>query len=390
MSKLVVFFSVLYHLNTAVLSRINNVCYNRTLYNIKLDQTEMNAFINKCNEKTSIDCLHKLQSQSIFEIFGEKPQCFPSNVVANQRLSVNLFHTVWISWLSPPILRLIKSFLYTQNLAISKLIVWTQHSYYHQCLQDFDCDIVMRTLKPFRQFIEIRTFDLQGLVTDSLNLLGNYTTMYSERMVHELLKPSASAQSDFFRMSIVALHGGVYVDADSIFLRDLQPLFSIEFVYKWSVKPPYASKCNTALMHFKKDSAAILNLFKCLTQQLTYHPRAVLPCRDERIVTYFYELPTEAADPLWRSNDFSDMASREQWSAKCGMRKFSDAFVNRNRCSNSVLMHLFDGAFTYHWHNQWQIVPEPDSYLGAWESVYDLFLNGKSRNEFGEYAPRMS
>jgi len=80
--------------------------------------------------------------------------------------------------------------------------------------------------------------------------------------------------SDMARFVLLHRYGGIYLDADTIFLRDWEELWGWKgaFAYRWSRLPTY----NTAVLKMNKNSALGKFLFRtALKNGLDFHPMEV-------------------------------------------------------------------------------------------------------------------
>ena len=59
-------------------------------------------------------------------------------------------------------------------------------------------------------------------------------------------------RSDLARVLILYNYGGIYYDLDMILLKDLSPLFDLEFCYQWSTE--LRNKGNNGILRLKKYS----------------------------------------------------------------------------------------------------------------------------------------
>merc|ERR1712216_78367 len=131
---------------------------------------------------------------------------------------------------------------------------------------------------------------------------------------------SAAAMSDFLRVFLLERLGGVYVDADVIFLTSWRLLFCgfhADFAYEWGPD----RYMNTAVLALAKSS----NLGRCLLQATTSEPQASLdnpfhPGELSRLVhtTCLHGLamlPCEMFDPYWIYQYGRDEANAPPWMA---------------------------------------------------------------------------
>lgn len=122
-------------------------------------------------------------------------------------------------------------------------------------------------------------------------------------------KVGSSSESDYDRLSVilsdmarfVLCHrfGGIYLDADTIFLRDWEELWGWrgQFAYRWS----YHQKYNTAVMKLHKNSALGTFLFKtALENGLDFHPMTVSRyLKDAGLEDLLFRIPDALFDPAW-------------------------------------------------------------------------------------------
>lgn len=122
-------------------------------------------------------------------------------------------------------------------------------------------------------------------------------------------KVGSSSESDYDRLSVilsdmarfVLTHrfGGVYLDADTIFLRDWEELWGWkgQFAYRWS----WHNKYNTAVLKLHKGSALGTFLFKtALENGLDFHPMTVSRyLKDAGLENLLFRIPDALFDPAW-------------------------------------------------------------------------------------------
>lgn len=183
--------------------------------------------------------------------------------------------------------------------------------------------------------------------------------------------------------------GGIYFDADVLFLRDMWPLWAMEFSYKWS----YLDRYNTAViaLHAGSHVSSQISEAAMATAQTAWAAgkspfRGFHPHYISRIVKghdpplQLHMLPCALFDPLWLQVDGHD-DSYAQLSPFATFEAFmqeapsvslidSKSMDTRNRSQASLLHVFFRGAFTYHWHNQWDVQPGRNAYFAQFEKLY--------------------
>lgn len=168
---------------------------------------------------------------------------------------------IWSAKSSKFSLRMLKlnvmSFLATQNLFCSKLLIWK--------LETFPTLYESEILNSFGYYIrndviELRTFDVNELCKAS-NLShfvkSGICTVDGSAGMSFLFSISLS---DFVRFFVLDLFGGIYFDGDIIFLKDMRPLADFNFAYRWSSIQAY----NTAVLGIYLYN--YINLFHDLTK----------------------------------------------------------------------------------------------------------------------------
>jgi WD repeat and SOF domain-containing protein 1 len=105
--------------------------------------------------------------------------------------------------------------------------------------------------------------------------------------------------SDMARFVLCHRFGGVYVDADTIFLRDWEELWGWKgaFAYRWSRLEKY----NTAVLKLQRNSAIGSFLFKtALANGLDFHPMTISRyTKDANLEGLLLRLPDALFDPAW-------------------------------------------------------------------------------------------
>ena len=122
-------------------------------------------------------------------------------------------------------------------------------------------------------------------------------------------KVGSASESDYDRLSVILSDmarfvltyrfGGVYLDADTIFLRDWEELWNYrgQFAYRWS----WHQKYNTAVLKLHKNSALGRFLFKsALENGLDFHPMTVSRyLKDAGLEKLLFRVPDALFDPAW-------------------------------------------------------------------------------------------
>lgn len=131
---------------------------------------------------------------------------------------------------------------------------------------------------------------------DILNRTGSKSASSYDRLTVIL--------SDMARFVLCHRFGGIYLDADTIFLRDWEELWGWKgaFAYRWSRLEKY----NTAVLRMNKGSALGTFLFKtALKNGLDFHPMTVSRyVRDAHLESLLIQLPDALFDSAWLNTEY--------------------------------------------------------------------------------------
>ena len=105
--------------------------------------------------------------------------------------------------------------------------------------------------------------------------------------------------SDMARFIVTHRFGGIYIDADTLLLRDWEEIWGWKgaFAYRWSYHDFY----NTAVLHLNKGSALGSFLFRtALKNGFDFHPSSVTRyLKDAYLLPLLTQLPDALFDPAW-------------------------------------------------------------------------------------------
>lgn len=132
-----------------------------------------------------------------------------------------------------------------------------------------------------------------------------------EQFEREELKSSSAGYdtksvvlSDTARWLLLHRYGGVYLDADTLLLRDWEELWGYRgaFAYRWSRLPDY----NTAILKMNKGSALGTFLLRtALRNGMDLHPMTIWRyIKDAGLEWLLYRLPDALFDPAWLNTEF--------------------------------------------------------------------------------------
>ncbi|KZT30613.1 glycosyltransferase family 32 protein [Neolentinus lepideus HHB14362 ss-1] len=180
---------------------------------------------------------------------------------------------------------------------------------------------------------------------DPLHRLGSQSADTYDRMSVIL--------SDMARFVLCHRFGGIYLDADTIFLRDWEELWGWHgaFAYRWSRLEKY----NTAVLKMNKNSALGTFLFRtALKNGLDFHPMTVSKyTKDAYLEELLLRLPDALFDSAWLNTEWFQRDRPPQ----PYFTDFADFFdtPQQNSASPAALGFdgFFKGAYSYHFHNFW-------------------------------------
>ena len=130
------------------------------------------------------------------------------------------FHTYWRVDLAPFGPRqewMLKSFFATQDVSSSRLILWSNG--------DLSSNPILQTyLQRYPDSFALNVVDIPSLAKGT-ELEGNDLLTRKDA--------KAWVDGDLIRLLLLWNYGGIWVDMDSLFTRDLEPLLEHEFVTQW-------------------------------------------------------------------------------------------------------------------------------------------------------------
>ncbi|KAJ7654932.1 glycosyltransferase family 32 protein [Mycena polygramma] len=201
---------------------------------------------------------------------------------------------------------------------------------------------------------------------DMLNRTGSKSSTSYDRLSVIL--------SDMARFILCHRFGGIYLDADTLFLRDWEELWGWKgaFAYRWSRLEKY----NTAVLHLNKGSALGTFLFRtALKNDLDFHPMTVSRyLKEAHLEGLLLRLPDALFDSAWLATEYY------QWDRppQPFFTDFGDFFDTP--LSNSAAPHalgfdgFFKGAYSYHFHNYWW---KPFDPARNWPDLGPQFIAGE-------------
>ncbi|KAJ7350406.1 hypothetical protein DFH08DRAFT_109150 [Mycena albidolilacea] len=159
--------------------------------------------------------------------------------------------------------------------------------------------------------------------------------------------------SDMARFVLCHKHGGIYVDADTLFLRDWEEMWGWKgaFAYRWS----FHDKYNTAVLRLRKGSALGHFLLRTAVKNgFDFHPFEVTKyLKQARMDSLLTRLPDAMFDGAWLNME----GYQRERPPQPYFTAFEDFFVTPLADSGAPLalgfQGFFSGAYSYHFHNSW-------------------------------------
>jgi len=255
---------------------------------------------------------------------------------------------------SPKELMVIKSYLATQSLDHTQLILWSDYDISNNEL-----------LKPYKDYITLKVYNSINEAKDTL-LEGQYEYLKADDNRHWM-------SSGVLRFLVTHKYGGIWADMDIIFFRNLKPILDQEFAYMWGSELDFINfgPC-AAFMGYQKGSK--LSTI-CLEEMLKIPVQPLTTCFDKDLLAKIYQrqpytvFPSCFFDTEWQLNVWYENNIKHYNPNGLGTQIekqwFTKPLVNKD--------HLFREAFCWHWHHTShkndQIVN--GSKFNIWEQIID-------------------
>ncbi|KAL9070105.1 MAG: hypothetical protein Q9157_005929 [Trypethelium eluteriae] len=243
------------------------------------------------------------------------------------------YHVYWTGPATWRVEVFIKSYLYTQNLACSRLWIWLDADRHPNAIDDMlNRDPLFARFLPLveRGDITLKAWKFPSRIPlpkaeDNTDGMGYYKTAgkanaegefaVAENIIEDstgqqwlVLTPKQMtflpvAVSDAVRFVVLHIHGGCYFDMDVLMLRDMRPLLlphEHSFAERWAAHS-HPGDYNTAIMSLSANSSLSSYLIRGgVRMGLNFHPRVIgrMAWKDGRDQE-FLMLETAAFDPIW-------------------------------------------------------------------------------------------
>ncbi len=237
----------------------------------------------------------------------------------------------------------LKSYLATQDLEKTKMIIWS------------DYDITDNELvKPFLDYVTLKVYNPHE------EAVG---TVLESRPELDMKDKKYYLQSDLLRLLVLHKYGGVWADMDIIFLRDFKPLLDQEWMYMWGSETDFEKEgaCATVISLHKESQLSL----EFLKELMVTNARPETACWGKEMFAEVYKrfkydiLPSTFFNTEWHINaKYPGLGD-----------KIESGWWEKNEYSN----HLFTEAFSWHWHNTTheKAYIEPESKFGLMKTMID-------------------
>lgn len=277
------------------------------------------------------------------------------------------YHVYWTGPATWRVEIFVKSYLYTQNLACSRLWIWLDADRNPNAVDDMlNRDPLFKRFLPLveRGDITLKAWNFPSRIPlptqeDNTDGIGYYKSpgkpnaqgefAVAENIVQDksgqqwlVLTPKQMtflpvAVSDAVRFVVLHIHGGCYFDMDVLMLRDMRPLLlprEHSFAERWAAHP-HPGDYNTAVMSLTANSSLSSYLIRGgVRMGLNFHPRVIgrMAWKDGRDRELLM-LETAAFDPIWTEFNWD----REGRCTVPCIKNYGEAFKGR------------PGAISYEW-----------------------------------------
>jgi len=225
----------------------------------------------------------------------------------------------------------IESYLATQDLNKTKLILWS------------DYDISNNELiQPYKHLIDLKVYDAREEMKNTI-LENNEKWININDSKHYM-------KSGILRFLVTHKYGGVWLDMDMVLLRDFKPILDQEWAYMWGGEMDFYNfgPC-AAIMNIKKNS---IHSNLCMEEIINTEAIPDSTVLDHVLLAKVFKrknftvFPSAFFNTEWQMNVSYENGVRHYDENGQGTLTESGWFEH-NQYSNR----LFDGAFSWHWHN---------------------------------------
>jgi hypothetical protein len=243
---------------------------------------------------------------------------------------ITLFH-LYTEFRNPKELLSLTSYLATQNLEKTKLIIWSDYDISDQ-----------ENIQPYKDLacLEFRVYNFYEEIKGTI-LEGNEQIAGVEEDLGEF---GLEIKSDLLRVLAGYKYGGIWIDMDLVLLRDFKPILGQEYMYQWGSETEFSVEgaCATVLS-LNKGSEFASELLNELVATPPLRWRSTAWGKD-MYATLWKRYPKFTIFPSTFFNTEWLMSKVDQpLSVEVEKSWFFDVLIDRDN--------LFLDAFSWHWHN---------------------------------------
>lgn len=167
------------------------------------------------------------------------------------------YHLYWRADLEPlgeRQVNLLQSILHTQSPDTSSVVLWSNNA--ERLLRN------PSSAKHLQPFLAFSRFSVKNV---DLRQLAQSTPLNAHPLLAAATDNKAWLDGDLVRVLLLYHYGGVWVDMDSLLVRDLRPLLESEWITQWDCyDKPYAP-LNGAMMHFFQHSPHLCQMMYAMS-----------------------------------------------------------------------------------------------------------------------------
>ena len=226
----------------------------------------------------------------------------------------------------------IESYLATQNLKKTKLILWSDYSIENNEL-----------IQPYKHLIDMRVYDVRE---ESIGtVLENNKKWFSANDSKHYMK------SGVLRFLVTHKYGGVWTDMDMVLLRDFKPILDQEWAYMWGSEMDFENfgPCAAMMNIHKQSEHSLLCMKEIVATKVAPNSTAL----DHVLLAKVYKkkkftvFPSVFFNTEWQMNVEYENGLLKKYDPQGIGTKIESGWFKKNEYSNF----LFEEAFSWHWHN---------------------------------------
>ncbi|KAI0348387.1 hypothetical protein BDW22DRAFT_83853 [Trametopsis cervina] len=298
-----------------------------------------------------------------------------------------IFHMFWEGAFTDKPYMAILSFLYTQNLGLHfdraierplgactpQLWLWIHQRAWADTHAPNEWERVMLAeltanewatpfLHPrFGDVVKFKVWNGEQMLQDTPELHDDWPTKRSHSKRSPASPPAlydtaSVAFSDTVRFVLLHKYGGIYLDVDLLFLRDMSELWGYPsaFAYRWSRLP---DRYNTAVLRLHRGSALGTWLLRTAHQNgMGFHPiRVSRYVEDAEMRGLLVQAPVALFDPAWLMVEGYEKGRGPQPHLATYGELFRPVQETGAQPEAVGFDGFFKGAYMYHYHNHWYV-----------------------------------